>query len=353
MEFDSDETIDKFDTSWWKTFHSAVDNSDIGRSTPAGDLINYHDAVAFGQFGLDCAHGCGSELHPVMFLAIRLEKPHILNYNSDSWAIFVRNSGDEGYCSTGLEHVDLPVLSFILPPPDQSVTSVSVTKSEFRTLKESKQGDEVTSPGVKFICHGGQAGAQIWFGVPRWQIGNFADGVLTLSWGHQKSVHPPCGSAPNRSPSPSGVIRQHAPPSVGGEYPETRIEALLAAMTPRQRQIYNRFRPHITNTSATVVPAQAAPLPPEPAARGVTPPVRPAQDPGLAAYNRALIQALLKAYGGRLPPYVRRYIVKGGDTLAGIAARFDLFGWQDIYQANSFRIRDPNLIYPGQVLAIP
>jgi nucleoid-associated protein YgaU len=65
------------------------------------------------------------------------------------------------------------------------------------------------------------------------------------------------------------------------------------------------------------------------------------------------MHALLKAYGGRLPPYVRRYIVKRGDTLTRIAAKFDLFEWQDIYQANSFRIRNPNLIYPGQVLAIP
>jgi hypothetical protein len=51
----------------------------------------------------------------------------------------------------------------------------------------------------------------------------------------------------------------------------------------------------------------------------------------------------------------RAYTVRAGDTLSGIAQRF--YGraadWPALYQANRTRIRQPGLIYVGQVLSIP
>ena len=51
----------------------------------------------------------------------------------------------------------------------------------------------------------------------------------------------------------------------------------------------------------------------------------------------------------------RAYTVRAGDTLSGIAQRF--YGraadWPTLYQANRSRIRQPGLIYIGQVLSIP
>jgi LysM repeat protein len=51
----------------------------------------------------------------------------------------------------------------------------------------------------------------------------------------------------------------------------------------------------------------------------------------------------------------RTYTVRAGDTLSGIAERF--YGraadWPTLYQANRSRIRQPGLIYVGQVLSIP
>ncbi len=49
------------------------------------------------------------------------------------------------------------------------------------------------------------------------------------------------------------------------------------------------------------------------------------------------------------------YTVRSGDTLAGIAGReYGNYGcWPGIYAANSGSIRDPNMIYVGQTLAIP
>ena len=51
----------------------------------------------------------------------------------------------------------------------------------------------------------------------------------------------------------------------------------------------------------------------------------------------------------------RSYTVRPGDTLASIADRF--YGnpedWRWLYHVNRSHIRDPNLIYPGQVLRVP
>ncbi len=51
------------------------------------------------------------------------------------------------------------------------------------------------------------------------------------------------------------------------------------------------------------------------------------------------------------------YTVKEGDTLWSIAGKPDIYGdpcqWPLIYWANSKQIKNPTLIYPGQVLKIP
>lgn len=53
------------------------------------------------------------------------------------------------------------------------------------------------------------------------------------------------------------------------------------------------------------------------------------------------------------------YIVKKGDWLAKLAEYPEVYGhgnyamWPKIYRANKDKIKDPNLIYPGQVLFIP
>jgi nucleoid-associated protein YgaU len=52
---------------------------------------------------------------------------------------------------------------------------------------------------------------------------------------------------------------------------------------------------------------------------------------------------------------VRNYTVKAGDSLSRIAKEFygNANDWQKIYQANKGRIKDPNIIHPGQTLVIP
>jgi hypothetical protein len=92
LEFNSDETIDNFGSSWWSAFHHAVDNSD----TDPYLMIGGHPAIATGLMGIDWVHTPGAESHPVWALAIQA--------SLGSWAFFVRNWGDEGYCSSDQQH---------------------------------------------------------------------------------------------------------------------------------------------------------------------------------------------------------------------------------------------------------
>ena len=51
----------------------------------------------------------------------------------------------------------------------------------------------------------------------------------------------------------------------------------------------------------------------------------------------------------------RSYTVVSGDSLSKIAKHQygDAAKWHDIYEANRDKIKNPDLIYPGQVLNIP
>lgn len=56
-----------------------------------------------------------------------------------------------------------------------------------------------------------------------------------------------------------------------------------------------------------------------------------------------------------IPGATRSYTVVKGDSLSKIAKQFygDAKRWSKIFEANKDIIKDPDLIYPGQVLKIP
>jgi hypothetical protein len=96
VEFDSDETIDHFDSSfWWKEFHSIVDNFD------PHEFIDGALAEVTGLVGIDTVHTPAAELHPVWAMAIedKAAGNQVRSTGNDLWAFFARNWGNEGYCS--------------------------------------------------------------------------------------------------------------------------------------------------------------------------------------------------------------------------------------------------------------
>jgi|ERR1700693_219850 len=95
LEFAEAETIRHFGSEWWRSLRSAVRQVDTSR---ARDMIDGRFAVVTGLLGLDCVHNCHAELHPVYAFAMRtdLGAP---SANDDSWVLFARNVGNEGFCS--------------------------------------------------------------------------------------------------------------------------------------------------------------------------------------------------------------------------------------------------------------
>ncbi|NND03848.1 MAG: peptidoglycan-binding protein LysM [Acidimicrobiia bacterium] len=59
--------------------------------------------------------------------------------------------------------------------------------------------------------------------------------------------------------------------------------------------------------------------------------------------------------GGKKGKKAKMYTVKKGDTLSQIAKEFygDAMRYPEIFEANRPMLKDPDLIYPGQVLRIP
>ena len=66
-------------------------------------------------------------------------------------------------------------------------------------------------------------------------------------------------------------------------------------------------------------------------------------------------KATIKEVAERVAKRARRCVVKRGDCLWRIAEKVygNGFLWEKLFKANRSKIRDPNLIYPGQILNIP
>jgi len=111
LEFDRGETLDNYTAPFW----SAVDN-DAPLSTGFGqaftssgiDALNTmfdgKPAVVTGVLGIDGVHNGYAEIHPVLALAVLNDKEPAGDGVDETWEFFIRNSGDEGSCSSGNEH---------------------------------------------------------------------------------------------------------------------------------------------------------------------------------------------------------------------------------------------------------
>jgi hypothetical protein len=94
-EFDATETVNNWDGTgtWWERFHhDGVDNSD----DQARQMINGHHVIVVGLLGIDSYHDGKIESHPAYAMFVLLNQD--LRLRQSSWAFFVRNWGNEGYC---------------------------------------------------------------------------------------------------------------------------------------------------------------------------------------------------------------------------------------------------------------
>ena len=186
VEFDSDETIDNFQSDEWKDLHKAVD----GDTTVSPSKLFDGTTILTGLFGLDGEHDLKAELHPLYALATLRDFNHYEDNPSDEvWLMFARNRGDEGFCSSQLW--DAGFEDYIVRLRwREGMTSVDVdrSKSHFVGSEGTSGPDYMIVPpgsadteGVYVIFHLGPAASSpfmegtvhlIWKGIPTKVIGN-------------------------------------------------------------------------------------------------------------------------------------------------------------------------------------
>lgn len=145
LEFDSDETVDNWDDThtWWDHFHhDGVDHDDA----TASSMINGDSVIVIGLVGLDLPHDGYTELHPVyaMFVHLKGDDPA-----QATWAFFLRNWGDEGYCSSDQENLYLrnQIIKVMIPN--------AVTMTAANTWIGAENADDLTPMGWSVQPSGG------------------------------------------------------------------------------------------------------------------------------------------------------------------------------------------------------
>jgi hypothetical protein len=306
LEFDSDETIDHFDSSpWWRQFHEKVDDSDAD----AAGAINGHLAVVTGLIGLDTAHSVSTESHPVYAMAIQTDRKSALAGGTDKWAIFARNWGNEGYCSQHNHTLPPGPLTVRIPwlkgatglhytLPGSSATQVGLTGYELHSNinhEESVALRVIPGQGVLLTFDLSTPASR----EPLYW------GTVDLKWTFGRPVaiaQSASGPAPE-SPATSG--RSSAASEEGEKSDVESIAGRLFRRLPRATRLQALALFHHRLVALAVRPAQpvriamggplVAPL------RTIEAFVTPPLDPAFIAQGKAQRAALCWAYKNRVP----------------------------------------------------
>jgi hypothetical protein len=181
VEFDSSETIDQFDgVRFWNDFHHAVDNEDqrlhtanatvAGAKSPSDFFPGGTEAIVIGQLGLDCGHSCGTELHPAWAFFLHVKN----DPKDDVWAFFMRNWGNEGFCSTN-EHKPASAREFTVRLPRLWAGGVELTA-------ETRVGMNYPGSPYSLQMAAGGDGADFGVTLPPADDHGIVFGELHLKW---------------------------------------------------------------------------------------------------------------------------------------------------------------------------
>ena len=243
VEFDSDETIDNFTSKEWTDLKTAVDLGDVARTTT---LFKGH-TILTGMFGLDGEHDLKSELHPLYAMAT-LRDDYENRPDDQVWLIFVRNQGDEGYCSSRLWDAGFEDYTFRLPWRQGSTgANVDWTKTNFM-FTPGASGPSVVmvppsptnvgqapakAPGVYVTFHlGPPVHNTSVFGAPA-SI-PFINGALHLIWALPRVV----GGGQTTTTGGLPLAPANAQQAVAADEedePEGRLRAAINQLTPSQQ----------------------------------------------------------------------------------------------------------------------
>ncbi|MFE2409964.1 hypothetical protein ACFXDE_16670 [Kitasatospora sp. NPDC059408] len=282
LEFSASETVDHFHTTWWRGFRNAAENSDA----QAAKMVDGRWAIVTGLPGIDTAHSdLSNEIHPVWMMAILVEH----TVPRDTWALFVRNWGNEGYCSEGQECLGATDYSFAFPWRS-GADFAGFAAPEFLTNDQGCSGPYGLVPDDK-------SGVLVGFRFSPPEKHPRVNGTIQLLWNYP-------GVTPDRVPdnpwTPEIVVY---PPKETRREREPFIGGIEAKMTPEQIATYKAHLPaavppvpdEITHERVEISRVPRHP-PPPPAPRTLR-----VADPARAAEQQQRIQALRTAFGGNVP----------------------------------------------------
>jgi len=303
LEFDYYETIVNSELKLWTDLRSEVQKeNDDQRShqqeisrllNPSNPSVNPRVAVT-GLVGVDCEHGCKSEIHPVLALAIETNQEP----NDNTWVLFVRNWGDEGFCSRYRHLVEFPnnVVNILLfDGTDSEGPSVLPEKTHMFVSK----GATIDFPVISYWQSHGPV---LSFTLPDpVQSQAYVEFEIHFKWNKF--------SAPSCATPPPTLARTTSPQeSLGAEDYLQNIRRQLIEQK-RMAPVVGEVAPRAVMTLAEVA------VPEKIALQSFTPPskraiaqkpVRLATDKNQATRNIKNVQALCQAYNNHLPPYQGR-----------------------------------------------
>jgi hypothetical protein len=312
LEFDFAETLVNAQLQTWTEVRDEVvqeDNGQDSRQAEIGHWLNPSStekppvnprAAVVGIFGLDCEHGCKSEVHPVLAFAVEIKA----DPNDDTWVLFVRNWGTGGYCSQYRHLVNFPnnQLSILLvdDPGSGGATLIPGTSQMFAT-----PGSNIAFPTVSYWQGHGPV---VTFTLPSpEQTQAYAELEIHLRWNN--FVAPACGkppvglakrravAAPNEAESAEDYLSQ-AEQQLGERDAAEKVSfrkamASKKKLTPALVQVpvaaEERVLPSFTPLTASAKSKAAAPA--------LT------ADKAKSEHDVNYILELCKADQGKLPPY--------------------------------------------------
>ncbi len=191
LEFSDDETLRLAGAGWWKQLVNGIENG--ASPTPASMMGGQAGipGVVTGVIGIDGVHDHGyAEIHPVLALALDTQDTDITDGVQQTWAFFLRNSGNNGGCSREISTWPSSLGNneyFIqLPWPDGAIKAKVVGSPEFFSWQDQK-----TVGAIKTSSEPGWTLIDVTF-PPEGEFG--VDGVFTLEYtfppGHKKRAAP-------------------------------------------------------------------------------------------------------------------------------------------------------------------
>jgi hypothetical protein len=237
LEFDSRELRPHFqEGGWWQQFGDLSSDA-VGPQRPGesdadaaarrdaattglrqlwhlGDNRPFSRATITGIFGVDCEHGCKSEIHPVYLMALETET----DPSQNTWTIFARNWGNEGSCGTWDHQFAAKTLTVAIPAPAGANSQLaSITDINYA------RPSDASTPSPVISSSSSNDALLVTFSMPPSTEQTVQELFVVINWGTAQ---------PGRSATPPARVasRKEARPAPTRVSDATTVDEYVAAL---------------------------------------------------------------------------------------------------------------------------